>query len=946
MSSKLIPIKDQAALVLEDGKIYKIQHRRQRKILSCVPCHKRKIKCTREQPSCSKCLKRNWDCSYFLNDRVSRGGQPTAETRTEGSAQLPTNIVSGKHDPQKKKQLLMAIEKAKSMINDERNLLELNRKQKREYPRRKQAWETDQPVSGTVTPSGGHNQHEYPVASVTSGTSQSTPTISPPMSYSSMQDSPRPLSGENSLPMYLPTRQRAVELFEVYRNTVHPIIPLLDFSKFMSDQETFWNEVDQGESGNTDFLLILFPVLYAASKSQFHQCNDNDALFQEMASFLEATNVLYGIHDFPNNFTMQMITGSVLINSIIENPSVTTIAQLSRLAQRAMLSRDPASYHQITDLGLIQCRRILFWQIFQLDTMTSLYDNLPPLIKVDDFDTALPAEVVRGELDPSLCLLNAKYRFVLLLNELCSLTNRGTFQGLKERIVDLHVCCMGSALSLRNYNKENGRLTTSDAKFIDWAVFMLNTFADRACLLLHLNIIKTSLPILMKRRRIWKKELDSKPGAPSDPISESGYGQNFLTIQAILNDSGNLTLDHALMGLGDSNSAGLVYDYEDLTNNLIPASLHYLDEFLKYHSDDTYSCYNWELLVGNMPINAITFSLKTLALDLNRAQQMGEVLILQNDLRYILLSKAIPVAEMKVDPKTAVCKNCFQLIMLLFRLIIVKYGKAMQLLSDNQLDASKMFYSKYDVGNALLTSDRSGVVPQPSVGPMSGSHGSERHSQALNGSPADVDSSRDANRILSITSIINSEDLFNDGFSFSGNLIYNNNALDTSYTTSCAQIAPRIMRTLSSAPQNQSGAPNFGEAGPQPSQPAEGEANVSTANVYFNPYVHNMPLSPTPALAPLPAMATDYATANALYGNGKPAFQSAGAVSNESGSVGRTEPEVQPQPEIEWIRQEVQRHILLLNSDTGEMETIGTGDEYYREFENALLEIICGILSG
>ncbi|SCV00766.1 LANO_0F08482g1_1 [Lachancea nothofagi CBS 11611] len=945
MSSQIIPIKDQAALVLEDGKIYKIQHRRQRKILSCVACHKRKIKCTRETPSCSICLKKNIECHYFLNDRVSRGGNATVESKIElpGAALVPPDV--GSLDPiEKKKQLLMAIEKAKSMANVEKTLLETKRQQKRDFSRRKGGKSvSDDPEILTQTLNSGG------VAEFGSfrNTPNSTPTFSPPMSISPTQNSPRPTFGKD-LRMYLPSPQRAIELFTIYHTTVHPIIPLIDMPKFMHDQEIFWIERGQGDPGRMEFLLIMFPVLYAASKSQFHQCNNNDTLYQEMSVFLEASNVLYALHDFPNTFDINMITGSVLINSVIENPSITTIAQLSRLAQRTMLTRDPASYHQLSDLDVIQSRRILFWQIFQLDTMTSLYNNLPPLIKLDEFDTARPAEVVNGEVNPSLCLLNAKYRFVLLLNELCSLTNRGTFQGLKERIVDLHVCCMGSALSLRNHNKQVGQGSAHDAKFIEWAVFMLNTFADRACLLLHLNIIKTSLPMLMKRRRLWKQEQHLRNGENSDPITDSGYGKNFRTIQAILNDSGNLTLDHTLReGPDGLISTGLVYDYEDLTNNLIPASLHYLDEFLKYHTDDTFSCYNWELMVGNMPINAITFAIKTLALDVNRAQQLNQILILQNDLRYILLSKAIPVAEMKVDAKTAVCKNCFQLIKLLFKLIIVKHGKYIEYLNDAPIDGSKLFYSKYDTGNSSLNSSRSGVVPQPSVGSMSGSAGSPGTLQGPNSNPADADSARDTNRILSITSIINGDDFFNDGFSFSGNLIYNNSTLDTSYTTSCDQIAPRTMRALAATPQNQPAYPVFGEAGVPTTQPVPMDPSVPLNSFFMNPYVRDMPLEPSLALpgavsatgaGSVPVMASEFTNTDAMYG--------ASANGKSGTSLTGNTVSVEPQQEIDWIKQEVQRYILLLNSDKGEMETIGTGDEYYREFENALLEIICGIISS
>lgn len=68
------------SLILPDGKIFKVQKKRQRKIYSCIPCHQRKIKCSREAPTCDNCLKladknpQDRDaileaCKYFDNDK-------------------------------------------------------------------------------------------------------------------------------------------------------------------------------------------------------------------------------------------------------------------------------------------------------------------------------------------------------------------------------------------------------------------------------------------------------------------------------------------------------------------------------------------------------------------------------------------------------------------------------------------------------------------------------------------------------------------------------------------------------------------------------------------------------------------------------------------------------------------------------------------------------------
>lgn len=64
-----------ALTVLPNGSLMKVQKTRQRKVHSCVPCHKKKIKCSRDHPVCKNCRRAGVDCKYFVNKRVSRGGR-------------------------------------------------------------------------------------------------------------------------------------------------------------------------------------------------------------------------------------------------------------------------------------------------------------------------------------------------------------------------------------------------------------------------------------------------------------------------------------------------------------------------------------------------------------------------------------------------------------------------------------------------------------------------------------------------------------------------------------------------------------------------------------------------------------------------------------------------------------------------------------------------------
>lgn len=61
--------------VLDDGTVMKLQKSRQRRILSCVHCHSKKIKCSRVHPTCNNCSKLGIACKYFINERVSKGGR-------------------------------------------------------------------------------------------------------------------------------------------------------------------------------------------------------------------------------------------------------------------------------------------------------------------------------------------------------------------------------------------------------------------------------------------------------------------------------------------------------------------------------------------------------------------------------------------------------------------------------------------------------------------------------------------------------------------------------------------------------------------------------------------------------------------------------------------------------------------------------------------------------
>ncbi|AMD21028.1 HEL253Wp [Eremothecium sinecaudum] len=873
--SKIIPMKDQAAVVLEDGTIYKVQHKRQRKVLNCVPCHKRKVKCSRTRPVCDHCLRNSYDCVYFVNDRVSRGGHNRVPKES-------------------KQQLLQVIEKARQVVQQEVQAGSITSQgvEAKDIIRKASADILDNANlgngNGTVSIDGSQPSACAIQQPIVDDELLGTVLNNPSQGLGSF-----PFTGIGNGEFYqlIPSKERCMALLEYYKSSVHPLLPLVNMDTYIPDSINFWGTWNGTlDHKSLDFLLLLLPMISAAVKAKFHEMYDAQ-LMEEVKTYNNSIRRLHALCDFPNKFSIRSLTGSVLLNSIVENPNITTVAQLTRLAQCFQLTSDPATYHGITDQELIQTRRILFWQIFQLDTLTALHNNLVPLIKSGEFDTALPTEVNSdGYLNPRICFLNAKYRFVVLMSELCQrnlnidlASDNSAHAGINERILELHACCTGSAVALNSYLQRDKSGDPIMLKFIPWAIYMLNTFADRSLLLLHLFMIRKSLPTISKRKKIRVAKNDK-----CDPILDSGYGEESMGIQALLNEDNNAE---------SSTQSSFVYNYDDSKNNLIPASLHYLDEFIKYQADDTYAVFNWELLIGHMPINAITFALKTLALDLHRAFKMNSYFQPQMDLRYVLISKAIPLVEAKIDIETAACKHCFQLIKLLFQLIQVKYG------NPEKYSDRKYYFNKYEIPYALDHSEPP-IVPQPRIEQWS----THKRSNGLkipdyekntnsNAAPIKTDDGFSYIQPSVPQSILSvqyqqgtlpspptlegpgrADPMFDDAFLFSANFLYSSD--QQLGATSCAQIAPRTMKAIVD-----------GVVGDLPD--SWGDLLSS-----FNP--------DPPALT-----AADF---------------------NEAHEISR-------------IYAEVQKYIILLSDTDCDVEYVSTGGGHYREFENALLGILCNILT-
>lgn len=75
--------------ILANGTVMKVQKLRQRRVLSCVYCHSKKIKCSRHHPECLNCQRLGMVCKYFINKRVSRGRRKSSVSEKANSEAAP-----------------------------------------------------------------------------------------------------------------------------------------------------------------------------------------------------------------------------------------------------------------------------------------------------------------------------------------------------------------------------------------------------------------------------------------------------------------------------------------------------------------------------------------------------------------------------------------------------------------------------------------------------------------------------------------------------------------------------------------------------------------------------------------------------------------------------------------------------------------------------------------
>lgn len=244
------------SLILPDGKVFKLTKKRQRKILSCIPCHQRKIKCTRETSTCSNCIilaNKNpgksaeiiGACKYFVNDKKKNlkidnviDAQNHSQVVTDNQAgstgefnnipQESFEIVENHQHPIQNEIFINPANDNSSPTNNNPN-----NTTNEQYPK---GYESDRKLSyDLIFPSSDQVPKQPQAQQLQQSQQQNYSNLNAYSRFSCHFSSQFITFIEN-----LPSKERSDELLEIFEKNVYSVLPIIDIKVFKLKYQEFW----------------------------------------------------------------------------------------------------------------------------------------------------------------------------------------------------------------------------------------------------------------------------------------------------------------------------------------------------------------------------------------------------------------------------------------------------------------------------------------------------------------------------------------------------------------------------------------------------------------------------------------------------------------------------------------------------------------------------------
>ncbi|KAK9324738.1 fungal-specific transcription factor domain-containing protein [Lipomyces orientalis] len=353
---------------------------RNRTVNVCIACYKRRVKCDRKKPRCSKCVASNIGCEYATDGDIDTLGTLTDLRQKKGTTK---RMRAREHDPNE----------------CDIGYLEVNKEAGTSRYVSSAYW-------GCFFKKGAGCGGES--------------FFGDEVDAKRRRETDKRGQYEEILQKYLPERSVADELVSEYFSSVHPFVGILDrvinYQKYLS----FWTSHTQGQYTDPSFACIIFVMFYGAcvSKNELLKYSSTESQLlltnsysHHIQHFLTASDSLLRFCEFPDRPSIPCLIATMILQVLLRTASSPTtaanVAIITRISQVMGLHRDPGFFRNANlDSEDVQQRRRIWWQLIFLDGICSVSSGLPPSLNTSLYDVQLPNEKYDLEEDQMVQIYN------------------------------------------------------------------------------------------------------------------------------------------------------------------------------------------------------------------------------------------------------------------------------------------------------------------------------------------------------------------------------------------------------------------------------------------------------------------------------------------------------------------------------------------------------------
>ncbi|OCK76825.1 hypothetical protein K432DRAFT_428448 [Lepidopterella palustris CBS 459.81] len=404
----------------------KTESERKRKVLSCFNCHRRKLRCGREYPTCSRCQKAGHANTCFYDERLRQPKRMVSSVPQPLRPNSPTKQLAPSNGPfinpaahlrqsNRIENRLLALEPCQTSSSGIRQVLGeyLSPSRAEKPPAVEVALEPT--LSEAITFKGNNFKTQYYGSTSPTSTIAHFPelrvfmkeAISHNTSLPRVQRDLKKLqirwkdartnllpSTDSELVHFLPERETVDDLVRLYFDTFETMYRILHFPSFWKEYQMFW---DNPQVANPPIVVLILLVMATVSclsvKEQPKYIGDSSIARERAVMWIEVSEWWLRRHSQKNLFlaTWQvrcLLTLAKQVNLVKKKQAWTAAGTLVREAMSAGFHRDPSILGEKVSLFNQEMRRRLWATMVELELQAAIDRGMPSALVSINFDCA------------------------------------------------------------------------------------------------------------------------------------------------------------------------------------------------------------------------------------------------------------------------------------------------------------------------------------------------------------------------------------------------------------------------------------------------------------------------------------------------------------------------------------------------------------------------------